>query len=120
MSGFTEGENRHHASFFLERLDHIVSEGNPARVIDLFSLDSNWAQFSKEFRKYSAAASTGLEGCLPSISTNPYSPSSGNPCSLPSGIISSVQLDNGIGAIAISARIAAVCPELCALIKAIR
>ena len=36
MSGFTEGENRHHASFFLERLDHIVSEGNPARVIDLF------------------------------------------------------------------------------------
>ena len=36
MSGFIEGENRHQATLFPEKLDDFVSEDNPARVIDLF------------------------------------------------------------------------------------
>lgn len=36
MSGFIEGENRHQATLFPEKLDDFVSEDNPARVIDYF------------------------------------------------------------------------------------
>ena len=36
MSGFIEGENRHQATLFPERLDDYVAEESPVRVIDVF------------------------------------------------------------------------------------
>ena len=36
MSRFIEGENRHQATLFPERLDDYVAEESPVRVIDVF------------------------------------------------------------------------------------
>ena len=36
MSGYIQGENRHQATLFPERLDDFVAEDNPVRVIDVF------------------------------------------------------------------------------------
>ena len=36
MSGFIEGEDRHQATMFPERLDDYVAEDSPVRVIDVF------------------------------------------------------------------------------------
>ena len=36
MSGYIEGENRHQATLFPEKLDDFVNEDNPVRVIDVF------------------------------------------------------------------------------------
>lgn len=36
MSGFIEGENRHQATLFPERLDDYIAEDSPVRVIDVF------------------------------------------------------------------------------------
>ena len=36
MSGFIEGENRHQATLFPERLDDYIAEESPVRVIDVF------------------------------------------------------------------------------------
>jgi len=50
MSGFIEGENRHQATLFPEKLDDFVSEDNPARVIDVYvdKLDISGLGFKKE------------------------------------------------------------------------
>ena len=55
MSGFIEGENRHQATLFPERLDDYVNEENPVRVIDMFidELDVSGLGFKTE------AADTG-------------------------------------------------------------
>jgi len=36
MSGFIEGENRHQATLFPERLDDYIAEDSPVRVVDVF------------------------------------------------------------------------------------
>ena len=36
MSGFIEGEDRHQATLFPERLDDYIAEDSPVRVIDVF------------------------------------------------------------------------------------
>jgi len=36
MSGFIEGENRHQATLFPERLDDYIAEDSAVRVIDVF------------------------------------------------------------------------------------
>ena len=50
MSGFIEGENRHQATLFPERLDDYVHEESPVRVIDVFidDLDISGLGFKTE------------------------------------------------------------------------
>jgi transposase len=61
MSGFIEGEDRHQATLFPERLDDYVAEDNPVRVIDVFidDLDISGPGFKSE------AAATGRPGYHP-------------------------------------------------------
>ena len=61
MSGFIEGDDRHQATLFPERLDDYVAEDNPVRVIDVFidDLDISGLGFKAE------AAATGRPGYHP-------------------------------------------------------
>ena len=61
MSGFIEGNDRHQATLFPERLDDYVAEDNPVRVIDVFIdvLDISGLGFKAE------AAATGRPGYHP-------------------------------------------------------
>src|SRR5210317_605251 len=61
MSGFIEGDDRHQATLFPERLDDYVAEDNPVRAIDVFidDLDVSGLGFKSE------AAATGRPGYHP-------------------------------------------------------
>ena len=61
MSGFIEGENRHQATLFPERLDDYIAEDSAVRVIDVFidDLDISGLGFKSE------AADTGRPGYHP-------------------------------------------------------
>src|SRR5210317_2581158 len=61
MSGFIEGDDRHQATLFPERLDDYVAEDNPVRAIDVFidDLDVLGLGFKAE------AAATGRPGYHP-------------------------------------------------------
>jgi transposase len=61
MSGFIEGENRHQATMFPERIDDYVDENSVIRVIDVFidRLDISGLGFKAE------SANTGRPGYHP-------------------------------------------------------
>jgi len=50
MSGFIEGEDRHQATLFPERIDDYIAEGSAVRVIDVFidDLDLSGLGFKME------------------------------------------------------------------------
>jgi len=68
MSGFIEGESRHQATMFPERIDDYVSEDSAARVIDVFvdRLDLSGLGFKTE------AAQTGRPAYHPSTMLKIY------------------------------------------------
>ena len=68
MSGFIEGEDRHQATLFPERLDDYVAEDNPVRVIDVFidDLDVSGLGFKAE------PAATGRPGYRPKMMLKLY------------------------------------------------
>ena len=68
MSGFIEGEDRHQATLFPERIDDYITEDSAVRVIDVFvdELDLSGLGFK------TTAADTGRPGYHPALMLKLY------------------------------------------------